>query len=184
MKLKDWLLVAVHSACVGALGAALWVAGCSQPALQGPMCPSVQSSICAPRATWRLYSQGFSEDEKRQLRDGSAMWEAASGGAVRFEWINDPRPGAVRVVKTHIDEVDLGRRVFLGVTRFKGSKTVLIDADEILPAIGIAGVFAHELGHVMGLNHSTRDDALMSASVHVNMCVTDDDLRALYEVML
>ena len=119
----------------------------------------------------------FSAEDVQAIHDGAAMWEAATQGAVLLRFV--PLDEAQVVVQE--GALPTEPIVEWGFTH--GCCEVTIDRPRVTDAIGVAGVVAHEFGHVMGLRHSTDDRALMAALVHAPMVVTDDDLRALYEVL-
>lgn len=172
------LLFAIHALCVLALGAAL-IQAC-QP-LQPPvrLCsPSAMGSPCEARLTRYVeISPSFTPEERSAIIDGAAMWEVASGGAVRFEvcakgQCND----AVTVEKGPIPEG------FVGVTR--SDRHITIDVATVRPDVGLTGVAAHEFGHVlMGAYHAKDPGDLMAPTVHPRMVVTQRDLEELWRAL-
>lgn len=145
----------------------LLLAGCgSLP--DAPFCSNaIQGSPCSARLTVTAWSAGFTPEEDAALRSGGAMWEAATGGAVMFEWI----PGGRVQFRRGPVSFDM-----LGVTE---GDVVTIDAANVPPEVGLAGVTAHEMGHVLGVPHSTDRGALMYGTVHGCMRVTSGDVNAL-----
>lgn len=152
-----------------AIALALALGACAAPPRVPPCSPSVQGTPCTVRLTVTVWAEGFTPEEDAALRSGGAMWEAASGGAVRFEWRPD---GRVRITR--------GQPMpgMLGLTHDAG-EAITIDAQNIPPEVGIAGVAAHELGHVMGVRHLGDPAALMAPMVHRCMVVTPADVDAL-----
>jgi hypothetical protein len=144
--------------------------GCTPPP-RAPLCsPAVQGTPCSARLTVTAWASGFTPEEDAAIRSGAAMWEAATGGAVLFEWQPDGRvqirPGVALPGMLGLADPDAG--------------TVTIDTGAVPATVGLAGVAAHELGHILGVPHSPDSAALMFPSVHPCMRVTPADVAALF----
>jgi hypothetical protein len=147
-----------------------------------PLCaPQKPAGPCVARAEFELsVSDSFTDAELQQLQNGAALWEVGSAGAVRID-VRRRYAGEVPIVYRS-DSKALGG--FLGMhTVAKGVETITMAPDQIRPSVGLAGVFAHELGHYMGVDHSKDVGALMAPQVHDCMRVTPGDLDALLEAL-
>jgi hypothetical protein len=142
--------------------------GCTPVATMPPCSPAVQGTPCSARLVVTVWAEGFTPEEDAAVRSGAALWEAATGGAVLFEWRPD---GRVRITK--------GQPMpgMLGLTH-DGGNAIMIDAANVPQAVGLAGVAAHELGHVLGVPH-LGPGTLMAPVVHPCMRVTGRDVDAL-----
>lgn len=138
------------------------------PLPAAPLCsPAVQGTPCSARLTVTVWAEGFTPEQDAALRSGGAMWEAATGGAVLFDWRPD---GRVRFLP------GVALPGMLGATH---GDQILIDAEGVPPGIGLAGVAAHELGHVLGVPHLRDPQSLMYPDAHACMRVTPADVSAL-----
>ena len=62
------------------------------PLPSAPLCsPAVLGVPCSARLTVTVWAEGFTPEQDAALRSGGAMWEAATGGAVLFDWRPDGR---------------------------------------------------------------------------------------------
>lgn len=147
----------------------LLLTGCGQVPAADFCSTATQGTPCSARVVVTSWASGFTPEEDAAIRSGAAMWEAATGGAVAFEWMPQGRVQFRRGPVAY----DM-----LGVTE---GDAITIDAGNVPPGVGLSGVAAHELGHVLGVPHSSDQNALMYGTVHGCMRVTNGDVSALLE---
>lgn len=156
------------------------VVACSSASGGLPPCAPGVTAKCYPSYVKTLYaSEAFSASELEGLRDGAAMWATATNGAVII---------TVESVKGTSRASDIQRaargvlyRPAVGVTYKSG--LIALEPDSIDPEVGLAAVFAHELGHLMGVSHSAEPGDLMFPKVHAGMRPTANDVARLGEVL-
>ena len=119
--------------------------------------------------TMELYSQSAYNDA---IKKGAQMWEQATGGKLKFKMVSAPTPRSVTIVDEHWRE---GSALGYGG---RDSKRIRLMIDRT-PAASQPMVVAHEIGHVIGLEHTCRGD-LMGAGSVMGTKITDTDVALAY----
>lgn len=164
--------------------AALLLASCAHPpplppvAQESPVITPAPSPSPAQGALFRLYTAEYPPDGEFLLAilNASEDWNEATGREV-FAW-HEGKP--VRLAQfPGIQREELPpNHITAGVT-FPG----LVVFSGLTPPVARYAVAAHELGHVIGLTHSTDPADLMFPSARKGHVITPNDARRAREAL-
>lgn len=137
----------------------------------------------SPVTVWIQSRPGLADfwpDFRSRARDAFYTW-AAAGVPIRFLFIDDSTAAEVRVRWVHSLSEASGKTYWA-----RDQYWWIVDADielaihqpngQALDGEAIRTIALHEVGHLIGLDHSTNPDNIMSAHVHVTN-LSAEDLR-------
>lgn len=137
----------------------------------------------SPVTVWIQSRPGLADfwpDFRSRARDAFYTW-AAAGVPIRFLFIDDSTAAEVRVRWVHSFSEASGKTYWA-----RDQYWWIVDADiqlaihqpngQALDGEAIRTIALHEVGHLIGLDHSTNPDNIMSAHVHVTN-LSAEDLR-------
>jgi hypothetical protein len=123
----------------------------------------------------------FDGFEKESIADAAADWTAATRGAVDFSCASDASPAALEVafIKTNDSDPFLASSGEGYARGFEKDGNVYLDMDHLCGSRVFHGVVRHELGHVIGLAHTTDPESVMFSpynEAHANTSVRTADV--------
>ena len=136
-----------------------------------------------PVTVWIQSRSGLADywpDFRNRARDAFYTW-AAAGVPLRFRFIDDSTAAEVRVRWVHSFSEASGKTYWA-----RDQYWWIVDADielaihqpngQALDGEAVRTIALHEVGHLIGLDHSANPDNIMSAHVHVTN-LSAEDLR-------
>ena len=150
------------------------------------------SAYAKPIGKWaHMPIKVYIEDNKNTylMKKAFTAWEQSSNKLVRFEYVNSPEKADIPVYFVekveHSDERAVGiarpwirsdgtfTKVQIDIAKFSNLSTIKISNFLLLK------IMKHEIGHALGLPHSSNAFSIMNPTTDKVLDITKDDLRDL-----
>lgn len=152
------------------------------------------SAIASPIGKWdHMPIKVYIEDNKNTylMKKAFTAWEQSSNKLVRFEYINSPENADIPVY--FVEKVEHGEHAVglttsqvkpdgtfikakIDIAKFSDLNTIKLSNFELLK------IMKHEVGHAIGLPHSSNPNGIMNPTTNKVLDISKDDIRDLQAI--